>query len=292
MKKTLALAIKNWLHDDPFTQSAAAAYYAIFSLPGLMIIIMALAALFFDQEQIETQVLNDISNTLGANTADSIEQIVESTQQEDRDRWAMIIGLATLFFGATGLFVQLQRSLNHIWEVEVKKSTELWDFLKSRLISFGLILVIGFLLLISLTITTALTVFGEWVASHFSPKWAFMLAFLNFGLSLLTITTLFTLIFKILPDAKVQWSVAFLGGALSAVLFTIGQYMMNFYFEWVEPQSSFGAAGSIILLMIWVFYSCMILTIGAEFSRTYAIETNNGRKTPPDDIAKRKTRKD
>jgi membrane protein len=160
------------------------------------------------------------------------------------------------------------------------------------LISFGLILVIGFLLLVSLTITTALTVFGEWVASHFSPQWAFILVFLNFGLSLLTITTLFTLIFKILPDAKVQWPVAFLGGALSAVLFTIGQYLITFYFEWVEPQSSFGAAGSIILLMIWVFYSCMILTIGAEFSRTYAMQANSGCKAPPENIAKRKARKD
>jgi membrane protein len=284
--KILITAFKNWFNDDPFTQSAASAYYAIFALPGLLIITMAIAAFFFEQKQVEAEVFGHISSMLGAQTADSINEIVRETQQDDRDIWAMVVGIITLLFGATGLFAQLQRSLNRVWEVEIKKSAGWAAFIKSRLISFSIILVIGFLLLVSLSLTTALTVFGEWISMQFSPEWAMALAFFNIAFSFLTITALFTLIFKILPDAKVQWQVAFLGGALSTVLFTIGEYALNYYFEWAEPQSSFGAAGSVILLMLWVSYSCMILLIGAEFAKTYAQE-KNGRKVKASGIAKK-----
>lgn len=291
MKDILSQALKNWLRDDPFTQSAAAAYYAIFSMPGLLIIIMALAVIFFDQQKVQTEVLNHIRDVLGSQTAGSVQHIVEQAQKNDRDLWAMIAGGVTLLFGATGLFAQLQRSLNRIWEVEFKKTAGIKAFIKSRLISFGLILVVGFLLLISLSLTTVLTVFGEWTAEQFSPKSAIVLALLNVGLSFLTITALFMMIFKILPDAKVAWRVAFLGGALSALLFTVGQYALNYYFDLAKPQSSFGAAGSAILVMLWVSYSCMILMIGAEFSRTYAEAINGGRKAKPKPLAKKKIRK-
>jgi len=290
MLNILNKSLKNWLYDDPFTQSAAAAYYAIFALPGLLIIIMAIAAFFFEQKHVEAEVLGHISNILGAKTADSVDQIVHETQRNDRDIWAMIDGVITLIFGATGLFAQLQRSLNIIWEVEIKKSTCWKSFLKSRLLSFSLILIIGFLLLVSLSLTTALTIFGEWLSVQFSREVAIILLLLNVALSFFMVTALFTLIFKILPDAKVHWRVALLGGALSSVLFTLGEYALNYYFEWAEPHSSFGAAGSVILLMLWVSYSCMILLIGAEFAKTYAQEAR-GYKAKATDIAKKKLKK-
>ena len=260
------------MSDDPFTQSAAAAYYAIFSLPGLLIIVMAVAAVFFDQQRVETEILGYIGNILGRDVSLSIKKIVEETQQRDRDLWAMIAGVATLIFGATGLFAQLQRSLNYIWGVELSQKAGWWVFLKSRLISFGLILIVGFLLLISLSFTAFFTIFSDWFATQFSPDWAQGLLIFNTAFSFCIIVILFALIFKILPDTHVDWDVAFYGGVISAILFSIGEYALNFYFKVAEPASSFGAAGSIILVMLWVSYSCLILLIGAEFSRTYTQE--------------------
>ncbi|MDF2368221.1 YihY/virulence factor BrkB family protein [Sneathiella sp.] len=282
LKKT----ITNWLDDDPFTQSAAAAYYAVFSLPGLLIIIMAIAAIFFDQSRVENEILGLIRNMLGGDASSSVKKIVEETQQEDRDFWAMIAGAVTLAFGATGLFVQLQRSLNLIWDVEISKKAGWLVFLRRRLASFSLILMVGFLLLVSLSLTAFFTAFGEWLATQFSPEWAKGLMILSNVISFLLTATLFALIFKILPDAHVAWTVAFYGGLVSAALFSVGEYAMNFYFELAEPQSSFGAAGSVILVMLWVSYSCLILLIGAEFSKTYTHEQAN-RHIPPPATAKK-----
>ncbi len=289
MIKLIAQALKNWIADDPFSQSAAAAYYAIFSLPGLLIIIMALAALFFDQAHVQDAVIGNLRTMLGADAASSINNIVMETQHENRDIWAFIAGLATLAFGATGLFSQLQKSLNRIFEVEVKKSTGWIKFIKNRAISFGLILIIGFLLLISLSVTTVISLFSDWVSNLLSIDWTILLIFINLCVSFIIITALFTLIFKILPDAYVSWRSALAGGMLSTVFFNGGEYALQYYFELAKPASSFGAAGSIILVMLWVSYSCMILFIGAEFAKIYA-ENHQGHKVKPDEIAKKKLR--
>jgi membrane protein len=276
----------SWLDDDPFTQSAAAAYYAIFSLPGLLIIIMAIAALIFDQQHVEEQILGHIKDMLGRDASQSVEKIVEETQQGDRDFWAMVAGAVTLIFGATGLFAHLQRSLNLIWDVEVKKTAGWFAFLKSRLTSFSLILILGFLLLVSLSLTAFFNIFSEWLAAQFSPDLAEGLMVLSNVFSFLIVATLFTLIFKILPDAHVDWHVAFFGGLLAAGLFTVGEYALSVYFELAKPQSSFGAAGSVILVMLWVSYSCQILLIGAEFSKAYA-EEHPAHEIKPSKIAKK-----
>lgn len=289
--KILIKSLKRWFKDDPFTQSAAAAYYAIFSLPGLLIIIMGVAALVFDKQQVEDEVLGYISSILGAETARSINNIVSETQRNQRDIWALLAGVATLLFGATGMFVQLQRSLNRIWDVQVKVSTGWVKFLKDRAISFSVILMIGFLLLISLSLTAFITLLSEWITLKLSGAVAYSLFVINTAISIFTITALFTLIFKILPDAIVEWRSAASGGVVSAVLFIFGEYALHTYFEMAQPASSFGAAGSVILLMLWVSYSCMILLIGAEFAKTYG-EERTGRKAKPTDIAKKDIQRD
>lgn len=269
MFNTFVQSLKNWFMGDPFTHSAAAAYYAIFSFPGLLIITMAIAAFAFDQQQVETQVVGTISKMLGTETAQNLNQVVQETQRRERDVWALIVGVLTLSFGATGLFAHLQNSLNQIFEVEVKKSAGVWAFLRARIISFGVVLILGFLLLISLSLTALITLLNEWVAARFSTVFLSAMFLINMLISFFIVTVLFTLIYKILPDAKLAWRSAFMGGVVATLFFKVGEQMLNLYFEWVEPQSSFGAAGSLVLLMLWVFYSCMILFIGAEFAKLY-----------------------
>lgn len=199
----------------------------------------------------------------------------------------MIVGIGILLFGATGLFVHLQTALNHIWEVEVKKSVGILKFLQNRATSFGIILAVGFLLMISLVLTSLLNAMSEWIAMRFDEYFLYTFMMLDIGLSFLISTLLFALILRILPDTEIRWKEAFFGGALSASLFTIGEYLINIYFKIAEPQSTFGAAGSLILLMLWISYSCMILLLGGEFTKIYA-ENVHGRNVKPTPIAKKK----
>lgn len=291
MKKIIYKSLEDWYEHDPFTHCAAAAYYAIFSLPGLTFIIIATAALFFDQQRVEDVVLGHIQNVLGSEVAQSVDKIIDRTQTGKRDIWAMVAGLGTLLFGATGLFIQLQRSLNNLWEVEIKQSAGFMQFLQDRATSLGVILAIGFLLLTSLAVTALLTILGDWLLTQIPAILLLIIYGINAVVSFVITACLFALIFRILPDARVEWRYALIGGALSALLFIIGEYGLAYYFNIARPQSAFGAAGSIVLLMIWVFYSCMILLIGAAFTKNIAEETQ-GHETPPSDIAIKKTKKD
>ena len=263
--------------------SAAAAYYAIFSFPGLLIITTAIAAFVFDQQQVEMQVMSKISQMLGAESAANISEIVQETQQQQRDVWALTIGVVTLFFGATGLFAQLQSSLNHIFEVGVKESAGAWSFIKTRLISFSLILILGLLLLMSLTLTALISLLSDWITLRFSELFTFVISLINFVISFSIVMSLFTLIYKILPDVTIAWRSALFGGVVATVFFKVGERLLDLYFELAEPGSSFGAAGSLVLLMLWVSYSCMILFMGAEFSKEYQ-KTRFSREIPPTEI--------
>lgn len=286
MLKLFIKSLKNWFADDPFTQGAAAAYYAIFSFPGLLIITMSVAAFAFDQQQVETQVVGKLSQMLGSETAQDLNEIAQETQRKDRDVWALIIGLLTLSFGATGLFAHLQRALNQIFEVEVKNSAGIWLFIKSRLISFGVVLMLGFLLLISLSMTAVINLLSDWVAAQFSPEFSIAILAVNILISFFLTILLFALIYRILPDARLAWRSAFMGGVVAAVFFKIGEQALTVYFELAEPQSSFGAAGSLVLLMLWVSYSCMILLLGAEFAKVHE-QVKHGKAVKPSDIAKK-----
>lgn len=269
MFKLLIISLKNWLADDPFTHSAAAAYYAIFSFPGLIIIVMSVAALVFDQQQINDLVTNQITQMLGRDTARSLNEIVLETQHKDREKWALLVGMLTLSFGATGLFAHLQLSLNNVFDVEVSQSSGIFSFIKTRLISFGMVLILGLLLLMSLLLTAAISILNDWISTQFSASFAVFVNVANMLTSFSIVILLFTLIYKILPDANIHWRSSLMGGILATILFEIGEYSLNIYFNIADPQSSFGAAGSLVLLMLWVSYSCMILLIGAEFCKVY-----------------------
>lgn len=268
--KLFKITFSEWIDRDPFRQSAVIAYYAIFAIPGLLVLIITIVGYFFGKEAINQNILEQVSSTMGADTAFQIKEILANVGQSKSTIWGSIIGIVILLLGATGVFVELQKSLNIIWQVKVVPQKGILLILKARLFSFGLILAIAFLLLISLVISTTLAAMSGWIEIDASGIVAIVFNCINFLFSLAVISTLFALMFKILPDAKIKWKHVWLGSLVTGLLFTIGKTALAFYFGTAQPASSYGAAGSIIIILLWVSYSSMILFLGAEFTATYA----------------------
>lgn len=268
--KLFKITFSEWIDRDPFRQSAVIAYYAIFAIPGLLVLIITIVGYFFGKEAINQNILEQVSSTMGADTAFQIKEILANVGQSKSTIWGSIIGIVILLLGATGVFVELQKSLNIIWQVKVVPQKGILLILKARLFSFGLILAIAFLLLISLVISTTLAAMSGWIEIDASGIVAIVFNCINFLFSLAVISTLFALMFKILPDAKIKWKHVWLGSLVTGLLFTIGKTALAFYFGTAQPASSYGAAGSIIIILLWVSYSSMILFFGAEFTATYA----------------------
>jgi len=280
----LKTTFSEWNEKDPFRQSAVIAYYAIFSLPALLVLVINLAGYFFGVDAVNGKILSEVQDTMGKDTADGMKEMLLKAGSSKDSIWATIIGAITLIVGATGVFVELQKSLNIIWEVKAsKEKSGIWALVKARLFSFGLILSIAFLLLISLVVSTALAAMSEFVNSDSSALMVFLFEALNFCVSLAVISVLFGLMFRILPDAKIEWKHVWVGALVTGLLFTIGKTALAFYFGKAEPGSGYGAAGSVILILLWVSYSSMILFFGAEFTRAYAKKYSG--EIPPDENA-------
>ena len=265
----LKTTFKEWNSKDPFRQSAVIAYYAIFSMPGLLVLIVTIAGYFFGKDVVSDNILNQISHTMGASTAAHIKDLLANTSRIRTSLIGSIIGVVVLLMGATGVFIELQKTLNLIWKVKTVPRRGIVPIVKARLFSFGLILAIAFLLLISLVVSAAIAAVTTLIKVD---TWNLMITVahvLNFIISLGVISVLFALIFKILPDAKIKWRHVWLGGLLTGLLFTVGKTLLAFYFEKAEPASAYGAAGSVILILLWVSYSSMIVFFGAEFTFAY-----------------------
>ena len=281
----LKAAFKEWYAKDPFRESAVIAYYAIFSLPGLLVVIISLAGYFFGRDAVNSNVTSQIKATFGADTAKQIQDMIVKASETGNSIWATVIGVITIIIGATGVFAQFQKSLNTIWEVKVDESKSgIWDIIRVRLFSFGLIVSIAFILIVSLVISAMLSAFGNWIASHFSDSFVMLLQVVNFILTLIILAIVFALMFKILPDAKIKWRHVWIGSLVTAFLFDIGKFGLGLYFGKANPGTGYGAAGSIILILLWVSYSSMIVFYGAEF--TYAYANMNSGKVAPSEIAK------
>jgi membrane protein len=280
----LKITFLEWYKKDPFRESAIIAYYAIFSIPGLLVLIVTITSYFFEKNTVSESILAQISSTIGKDTALQIENILINLNHSKSTLWGSIIGIAILLVGATGVFVELQKALNAIWKVEAVPQKGIILYLKARLFSFGLIVAIAFLLLISLVVSTALAAVTNWITDDTSKMMIMVFNGFSFLFSLTIISTLFALMFKILPDAKIKWKHVWLGAVVTGVLFTIGKTALAFYFGTTNPGSVYGAAGSIILILLWVSYSSMILFFGAEFTAAYAKKYSG--KLPPTEIAK------
>jgi membrane protein len=274
-----------WNRKDPFRESAVIAYYAIFSIPGLLVLIVTIAGYFFDKDTVNQNIIGEIAKTMGANTAAEIKSMLTNASQSKSTLVGSIIGISTILIGATGVFVELQKSFNIIWAVKVVPKRGILPILKARLFSFGLIMAIAFLLTISLVVSTALEAMSNWIKVDSSELMIMAFKVLNFIISLAVISTLFGLMFKILPDAEIRWKHVWLGSLVTGILFTIGKMGLAYYFGKTDPASVYGAAGSIILMLLWVSYSSMIMFFGAEFTATYAnLYSQDG--VAPSEIAK------
>jgi membrane protein len=268
-----------WLKADPFRQSAIIAYYAIFSIPALLVIIITCAGFAFGKEAVQGEISNQIGSVIGHDNAKQVEEMIAKAGMQKSSVWATIISIVTLILGSTGVFSQLQVSINQIWEVKVTAKKKWLKTIKDRLFSFGLVLSICFLLLVSLLLTAFLEAFSGWIKAHLPDFMLVVFQLLNFVISFGAITTLFAMMFKILPDAHIQWKDVIIGSIATGLLFILGKFLLGIYFGKVHPASTYGAAGSVILLMLWVSYSCMILFFGAEFTKQFAVHF--GRKIIP-----------
>jgi membrane protein len=266
----LKATVSEWLDDQAPTLGAALAYYTVFSLAPLLIITIGIAGLVFGAEAAQGQIFDQLRGLLGEASGKAMEEIVRSASAEPKTGVvATAIGFVTLLFGASGVFGQLQASLNIIWGVQLKPGRGILGIIRDRILSFGFILVVGFLLLVSLFLTAAIAFVGKQFGAMV-PGMEALIQLLNSILSLAVITLLFAMMFKILPDANIAWRDVWIGAFITALLFTIGKFALGFYLGRSGVASSYGAAGSLIVLLLWVYYSSQIVFFGAEFAQVYA----------------------
>jgi membrane protein len=267
----LVQTYKEWIDENPFDLSAVVAYYAIFSLPALLIIITTVAGAFFGKEAVEGEIVGQISSFIGTESAAQVQTMIVNAQKTGSSTIATIIGIATLLFGSTTVFLSLQNSLNEIWDVKPDPAKSGWKrLLMVRATSFGVILAIGFLLLVSLILSSMLTVLSDWIKASLPDYMLYIFQVINFVVSFGITTVLFALLYKVLPDVDMEWRSVWVGAGITAFLFTIGKTALGFYFGTSQPGSPYGAAGSVILMLLWVSYSCLILFFGAVFTKVYA----------------------
>lgn len=284
--KTLVVQTgKEVTDDDVPTMSAAIAYYTVFSLPPLLIVIVAVAGVIFGAAAVENAIVEQVGSAIGPGAADEVRTMIEQRQGSlAGGLGAKIAGIAALLFGATGAFAQLQKALNRAWEVEeASEGGGIGSVIMKRVLSFGMILTIAFLLLVSLAVSAAITAVGNAASDAVGGIPAWVMQILNLVVSLGVVTVLFGLVFKVLPDAETAWGDVWVGAFVTAVLFTLGKFLIGLYLGTADPGSAFGAAGSLALILVWIYYSSLIVLVGAEFTQVWARYYGKGIRAEGDD---------
>jgi membrane protein len=259
-----------WSEDYASSMGAALAYYTLFSLAPLLLLVISVAGLVFGADAAQGQVVAQLGGLLGKEGATAVEGLLKSASHPGKSLMASIVSIVTLIIGATSTFAELQSDLDRIWRAPAAaKPAGIWGLVRTRLLSFGLIVSIGFLLLVSLVVSAGLAAFGKWYGAWL-PGWVITLEIVNQAVSLAFVTALFALMYRILPSVRVAWSDVWRGAFATAVLFTVGKFLIGLYVGKAGVASGFGAAGSIVVLLVWVFYSAQIFLLGAEFTWLYA----------------------
>lgn len=287
--ETIKETYAEWNDSSAAKDSASLAYYAIFSIPGLLIIIIWIAGYFFGEEAIRGQISDQIISVMGEDSAKSIEEMIASGLIDKENIFMKIIGVFSLIFGATTIFFQLQKSLNGLWDVEAAPKKAFAKFLADRANSLGMILIIGFLLMITMLLSSLISLLNNFITQTFGWETYLLMEVVNYGVGFLIVVLVFAFMFKVLPDVQISWKSVWAGAILTAVLFTLGKFLLSLYFAEFKPTSAFGKAGTIILIMMWINYSCMLVFFGAEFTKIYSVK--KGFKILPSKHAKWSARK-
>lgn len=267
---------KAFIEDNAIKLSAALSYYTIFSIGPLLVIVLSLSGLFFGKEAVQGKLYKQIRGLVGPEAAHQIESIIQNIQQTDSSAIGAILGGIVLVIGATGIFAEIQDSINYIWSLKAKPKRGLVKLLMNRLLSFSLIISIGFLLIVSLVANALMDLLNDRLTRLFPDTTVYLLYVLNVVLLLGIISLLFAIIFKVLPDGKIKWKDAFIGAFFTAVLFMIGKAAIGYYLGSSDLGATYGAAASVIIILTWVYYTSIILYFGAEFTKVYALEYGGG----------------
>jgi membrane protein len=270
--EALRETFKKWNESSASNDSASLAYYAIFSIPGLLIIIIWIAGNFFGEEAIRGQISSQISGIMGQDAAKSVQDMIAGALVDKENIFMKIIGIGSLVFGSTTLFFQLQRSLNSLWDVQPAPKKAFVKFLLDRANSLGMILILGFLLMITMVLSSLISLLNNWITNYFGVETYVLVELINYMIGFVVTMILFALMFKVLPDVEISWKPVWRGAFLTTVLFTLGKFLLSLYFGTAKPTSAFGAAGTVILIMMWINYSCMLIFFGAEFTKIYALK--------------------
>ncbi|HEX2674390.1 MAG TPA: YihY/virulence factor BrkB family protein [Polyangiaceae bacterium] len=271
-----------WDEDNVTRLAAALAYYTLLSIAPLIVLAVAVTGLAFGEEAARQHIAGELAGVVGSGAADAIQSIAKNARAPGTGVFSIAVGVVVLLFGASGVFGELQAALNTVWDVAPKPGRGIWGIVKDRFFSFTLVVGVAFLLLVSLVVSAALTWVGEFF-EHALPGGAVVWQVLNFGISFGVVTALFALMFKTLPDVHIHWRDVWVGAAVTAGLFTLGKFGLGLYLGSAGVSSAYGAAGSIVALVIWVYYSAQVLLIGAEFTEAYA--RRFGSRIVPDEHA-------
>jgi membrane protein len=272
MKKYLGIfkqTITEFSQDKVPRLGAALAYYTIFSLAPLLLIVIAIVGLVFGHDAAQNKIFEQLHGVLGATTAEGMQEMVKNAAKPKSGTVATVLGIVTLLLGASGVFGQLKDALNTIWDVKPKEGRGIMGMVKDRFLSFAMVFGLGFLLLVSLVIDTAIGAMGKFAGNHL-PGGEALWHIVELAFSFCVVTVLMAGIFRLLPDLKIEWRDVWLGAALTSLLFVLGKFALGIYFAKSAVGSSFGAAGSLVLVLLWVYYSAQILLFGAEFTQVYA----------------------
>ena len=273
--KIIKATFSGFFADKGMKLSASLSYTTIFAMGPMLLLVMSLASVFFGQDAVEGKIFSQLNGLLGAGAAKQLQEIIRNIQFSGKTNFALITSIVALIIGATSLFAEIQDSVNIIWRVKAKPKRGWLNFLKNRLLSMSLIVSLGFVLIVSLIVNGAIQVLSERLAGYFSHITVLLVAVINFIISLVTTAFVFGIIFKVLPDAKIRWKNVRAGALFTAIFFIAGQFLIGFYLEKVAPGSAYGAAGSIVIILLRVYDASAILYIGAEFTQVYSEAMGN-----------------
>lgn len=263
----MARSFRGWKDDGATGMAAALAFYTLFSLAPLLLVALAVAGFFFDRSQAQGLLIGQLTQLIGERPAAGIEALLQAASDQSAARKSAVLGILTMIIGATTVFAELRGDLNRIWRCKLEKVNGLWDYIRTRLLSFGLVLSIGFLLMVSLVVSAVLSAVGDLLL----PGSAFVAHAGEFLTSLAVLTLLFAMIYKLLPSRRIEWQDVWVGAAVTSVLFWVGKFAIGLYIAKTSVASGFGAAGTVVVIIAWVYYSSLIFFFGAEFTREYAL---------------------